>query len=465
MNNSENKIPRTFNVRAYVINKGKNTQYSIFATIKKEDAEKHILREKDAVLLEINEKIFPAVIRKLKTGKRFMLGFTIPLRLKDNVPVQQDFKIKIIGVNHIDKDKSNVKGAVNLEKIIPEKSIHNFSIYMFRKGKNSRIFWICSKGNKPVKLPKYIPIIPLLEFSGAFFCEGFKARKNHKHRDRFSFSNADIEQIEYFVNICKTTFKIPILEWNAQILYNENKIEISSLLNYWSRLGFKKDKISFVKNNSVNSYFGICILNIYNSTLAEVIYHINEECARLALSSKKNAISFFRGLSRGDLGIGKNSNYVGFTTESEENIRFFVKLCKKIGVTTGKYWHDTRGNKKGSWNVQICGYSDFIKLVKLNCIAHSKRRNALFYNILKNNKQKEYSYLLLVSKGLKTSKEIADKMSLSQDTTRHFLRRYAKEGLLERHYKNSKNLQEAFYSLTKKGINELRFFDNMVKSE
>jgi len=390
MNSKNIQSGKSFYARVYKINKGKNSQHAYFATIRKEEIQRLSITEKDAVLLNILDQMFPAVIRKLKTsGNRFMLGFTVPFIIGENLQLKTDLIFNLLKKNTIFKEPIKRKDKLNLQEIISVKTIRNYPIYLFDFGENL-MMWIYSKGNKPYILPKHVPIennhYNLFEFAGAFFCEGFKARKKNKHRDRFSFSNADPEQVAFFLNASEKLLNIPKKEWKAQILH-PNFNQISNLTKLWSKLGVSKERIKIIENKTVLAKQGVCILYITNSTLAEIICILIKYLEKESLKSKENALNFFRGLSRGDLGVSHKDRSIKFSTESKKNAIFFRKLCNVLEIPTNKIYHNKKGIN-GYWgsNVSI-SYTLLTKLIEMNAITHSKRK-ARLQDIIANTKRK-----------------------------------------------------------------------------
>ncbi len=456
----DNQNMARFIAKVYRINKGAYSQNSYFATIKKEEVEILNIAEKDAILAGIQEKIFPAVVRKLNTSKnRFMLGFTIPNKIANGLPLKTNINLKFIMKAAKNKDLAQAFGKINLLRVIPQETIRALPVYIFDIGDNI-IVWICSKGNKLFFLPKNIPInngkYSLFEFGGAFFCEGFKARKINRHIDRLSFSNADREQIEWFLNAAKELLNIQKSEWKAQILF-PNLEENKNLIKFWSKLGLHESHIEIYRNKSVKSLHGVCILNIYNSTLAEVVYHLMQHLIKKSLQSKENALNFFRGLSRGDLGVSPKGNSIEFSTENKENVLFFRELCKILEIPIQGIYNDKRG-VKGYWKANMAvSHETFVKLIKLDAIHHSQRKYSL-YNITMNHKKLVlYLYLKAISCGSNTSKSSARILNLSEITTRFYLKEFTEFGYLIR----SSEGRHYIYSLADKGMQALKFYNQI----
>ncbi len=374
--NNLNKV--NFRARVYKVNKGKNFQHSYFATIKREEINKLVMNEKDAVLLEISNQFFPTRLRKLKTTKnRFMLGFTVPFNVGKSLSLKKDLKFKLLSKSKILRDTTTIQGNINLENTLPSKTIRNHNFHIFDI-KDDLLIWIYSKGNKLCMLPKSIPInknnYNIYEFAGAFFCEGFKSRKENKHRDRFSFSNADPEQIEFFLKASENLLNISKKEWNVQILHPDPE---ESLIKFWSKLSLTKDKIRLIRNKTVKSQYGVCILSIYSSALAESFHHIMGYLEKESLKYKEKALHFFRGLSRGDIGVSWKDGSIKFSTESKENALFFRKLCNILEIPTNKIYHNKKGIT-GYWGSNISISKDTLKkIIMLDAISHSKRKKSL----------------------------------------------------------------------------------------
>tara|TARA_Y100000310_G_scaffold111103_2_gene109507 strand:- start:2124 stop:3545 length:1422 start_codon:yes stop_codon:yes gene_type:complete len=452
----------SFIAKVYRINKGPNAQNSYFATLKKKVYEELKIKEKDAILLEIQNKSFPTVVRKLKTSKnRFMLGFTVPYKISNKLPLKTDINFKFLKKTIENKNIPELPDNINLLKIIPTRTIRNSPIYIFDLN-DKILIWIYSGGNKPYILPKYIPInydmYNLFEVGGFFFCEGFKARKIKKHRDRFSLSNSDKEQIDWFLNAVEKLLNIPKSKWKTQILFPTLK-ENKNLIDFWSNLGLREDSIKVHRNETAKSQHGVCILNIFNSTLAETTYHLMQYITKQSLTSKKNALNFFRGLSRGDMGVSKTRTFIDFSTESKENAFFFKKLCKILEIPIQTIYNDERGIK-GYWKAHIAiSHDTLLKLIKLNAITHSQRKHSLYKMTMNHKKLILYLYLNSINCGSNTSKSSAKFLNLSQITTRLYLQKLSQQGYFTRLYKD----KHYIYSLTDKGTQTLKFYNEIEK--
>ena len=270
--------------------------------------------------------------------------------------------------------------------------------------------------------------------------------------DRFSFSNADILQVKWFVEACQSLLKIEKNEWKIQILYP--KEDTDRIISYWSSFGLLKENLKVVKNITTNDNYGVCILNIYNSSLAESFYYLAKECQRLSLLNQNYAIVFLRGISRGDLGIGKASrNVVSFTTESKANALFFKQLCKVIGINTSEPSFDSRG-KKGCWYVYIFGYENFYRLIDLGCITHAQRKENLSKMFFASRKSRYFDYLIAVSAGYNTNKKLVENLGIDQSTAGIYLPKFCEQGLLSR----KKDDHHYIYELSDKGKKAVNFW-------
>ena len=255
---------------------------------------------------------------------------------------------------------------------------------------------------------------------------------------RVDFSNVDLKQIKWFVGATEKLLGIQKSEWFVQVLYPKDDLKsLKNVKSYWSSFGLSKEKIKIVKNIKTNEKCGVCILNIYNSSLAESFYYIAEECQELALQSKNNAIRFFRGLSRGDLGIGKTSHQtISFSTESEENAFFFKELCYKIDISTSQPLYDERG-KKGYWNVYISHYDNFKRLIKFGCVTHYSRKKNLYNKFLNAKKNHHFNYLCAINSGHNTYRKLIFHMKIAESTSSGALIKYLRRGLITRKHDSS----------------------------
>ncbi len=456
-----------FLARLYLINKGKNVQNAYFSTIKKREIEKLDINADEAFLLEIKDKMFPTKIRKLKTGQgRFMLGFTVPYEIGSLLSPKTDHNFILLSKNTKKEDNSIMRyNVIDLKQLLPTHTITDKPLFLFDY-KGFLFVWIYSKGNKLIKVPKEISIIrngfSIFEVVGAFFCEGLKARKLGKHRDRFSFSNADKEQIEWFVSACEVLLGIKRSAWSVQILYPKNdQKNVKKVKNYWLNVGFLPEKLEIYQNEKTNDFCGVCIINIYNSSLAETFYYLAKYCQERALESEVFAEDFFRGLSRGDLGVSSSkTDVISFTTESLQNMKYFKSLCEVLGISINKYFHDNRGGGEGCWNVYITHRKNIRKIVELGLITHSKRKIRLYRNFLKARKSRYFEYLYAVSNGDNTVKKAADELMVARITSTQGFLKLLRQGFLYRR-------RESYYyvySLSEKGKEALEFYDSVRAS-
>lgn len=452
-----------FIAKVYEVNKGKNVQCAYFATIRKNEILKSNLKEKEPYIIGIKNQIFPTLIKRINSKRKYsILGFTIPYFIGKNLTLKKEITFKLVKKNLKNKRAKFLVSHINLQKVIPKKTIRNYPIYLFDL-KDKLIIWIYSKGNKPSILPKYIPInkksYNLFEFAGAFFCEGFKARKKNRHRDRFSFSNTDPEQIEWFLNSVEILFNIPKEQWTVHILFPSSK-ESERLIGFWSGIGLSKRKITVHRNKKISAQYGVCILNIFGSSLSETIYNLMNHLKKEALKSKENALNFFRGLSRGDIGVSKN--VITLSTENEDNALYFRKICDILEINTSSPYFS---KDKGFWGVRITGYSNFKKILEHNLITHTKRKNKLT-NVIRNAKGTIPSrYLKAVSLGFNTTRKSASSLGLSIIATRSYLAKLKKEGYLTAKINNANKYKQLLYSLTEKGENNLNFYKKVMANE
>ena len=318
-------------------------------------------------------------------------------------------------------------------------------------------------------MPKYIPLTKdgydLLELFGGYFCEGFKARKIRNHLDRLSYSSSEVDQIEWFINSMNIFFGIRKSEWDVQILLrNYNKEIHSYIVNYWADSGLEKEKIKIINNNLVNGKFGVCLVNIYNSTLAETMYEVFMHCKSKALKNKKYSLSFFRGLSRGDMGVSitHKKNLLTFTTEKEENITFFTRICGNLGIRTGKSIRDNRG-KNGCWKISIHNFNSFLIVAKLKAITHDRRKYYFYTKFLGCKGSTPFKYLKAISQGFNTKRKVSEHLGLSIITIGMTLSNYSKMNLLIKTVRNFGGGYQTYYSLSKKGQDLLDFYKDIEK--
>jgi len=450
-----------FQAKVYKINKGTSSQAAYLATIRSKFTDKLKLKMGDGILVGLNEDKFPSAIRK-HGSQRFMYSFTIPHKIGKELKLKTDIEFHLISKN-IRIRIGHKEKHISLLSVIPEKTVNGNGIYIFRWERDKLLFWIYSRGNKPFILPKFIPFeknnYSLMELFGVFLCEGFKARKEGKHLDRLSFSNTEMEQIKWFINAMSSLIGIKTNEWKVQILYPRNNKSTKTILKkYWSRVGFLPDRISVIKNKTVSAKYGVCIVNISSSTLAEVFYHLMEYCKNIVLNSRENYIKTLRGFSRGDVGI--TTTAISFDSGSKKDVLLFKNVCKKLDIRTSKLTYFQ--SKRGWWNVNICGSDNFEKILSIDGIRHERRKKKLINLFLNNKKDILYKYLKAVNNGFKTSKEVAKNLNLSIITTRFYLSKLRKEKYLIGKVVDKGG--KIFHSLTQKGIDKLNFYQ-LLESE
>lgn len=445
-----------FHAKVYKVGKGKNSQPAYLAVIKRYFIEKLKLREGDGILVKLGKEKFPSVIRK-HGSRKFVYAFTIPHRIGKRLKLKTKLSFYLISKNiqppHTDQHK---KGYVNLLKIVPERTVMGKRIYVFKWFNNKLLFWIYSRGNRPFILPQFVPLerngFALMELFGVFLCEGLKARRGNKHLSRLSFSNTEKEQIEWFTNAMKFLLGIKNDEWKVQILHSKTNDDTKMMLKkYWSQVGFTINNISIIRNETVSAEYGVCVMNINNSTLAEVFYHLMEYCRSIALDSKENCIKIFRGFSRGDMGVTSKS--ITFDSMNKEDVLLFKEVCKRLGIRTNKLTFFR--SKKGWWNTTITGRENFKRILLIDGIKHRKRRRKVIELFLNNKKDVLYKYLKAIDNGFKTSRDVAKTLNLSIITTRFYLSKLRKEGYLVGKVRDKGKI---YYSLTQKGLDKLKFY-------
>ncbi len=441
-------IPAT----VYKASKGKGSA-SYLATSKREYLEEY---DGKAVFLETpRRERFPAVVRKLRNGRgSFTYCFNIPDRIAQEYENKQTVEFNIVCESE--------EGLLGL----PPQTIREYPLYTFKVGEEV-LCWIYTKGCKPYALPNTIPLekggYSLFELYGAFLCEGFKARKKTKHRDRLSFANAEISEIKWFIEACEALLGIRKAEWGAQILFPKSDEEtVSGLRLWWVGAGLKPKNIRVCENRTVAAENGVCLLLIYNSTLAEVFHHIMEQAEEKMFDKEEYCWEFFRGLSRGDLGVTMKPNgivkAITFTTENEENMRLFQAVCERIGLTTNTPYFVP--GKKGKWEAQIMGYENFKRVIRNNGVVHEKRKQRLTSGFLKANKSTIHKYLKAVGEGAATTPKARDALGISIVTATATFAKYCSQGYLAKAGKNGKAV---IHELTPKGQKALEFYENLYK--
>jgi len=449
----------SFKANFFKMNKGPKCQPAYFSTVRNNVMKKLSLSSGEGLLIKTGNNVFPTVLRK-HGSNRVSYGFTVPHKIANNLQKNPEFILLSKNIRKI--SYINKKNHLNLLKIIPPKTIRKFNMYKFNYENNKILFWIFSKGNKPYALPKFVPLrkneFSLLEVFGAFNCEGAKYRKKNRHRDKLSFSNAEIEQINWFMISLKKLLDIDEKEWKLQIFYpkidEQNK---KRLLVHWEQLGIAIENISFIRNNRISAPYGIGILNIFNSTLSEVFYYLMKYCKKIACNSRANAIDVFRGFSRGDMGVIENT--ITFDDEERSNLILFRNVCNKLGIETGSIKFNP--GKKGWWNIRITHRENFKKILRFDGIKHSERKERIIKDFLNNRKLSIYKYLKSISNGFGDSVSLSKRLNLSVITTRFYLSKLRKEGYLN--IKKLGNHNKILYKLTKGGKKEFAFYKNLEK--
>jgi hypothetical protein len=457
-----------FKARVYRVNKNLKYQ-SYFATIKQDEFKCLELKDGSAILLRVNSDIFPTVIRKLHTTKeRFMYGFSIPQESGKELKVKSDIDFEFLSTNLNHKIKENKK-SLCLPNILPQKTIRNNDFYTFDLGENILV-WIYSTGNKWCILPKRVPLskkgCDLLELFGGYLCEALKARKIRNHLDRLSYSSSEIDQIEWFVSSMENLFNIKKSEWSAQILLrNYDMKNRERIVQYWANAGLGKDKIKIINNNLVNDKLGVCLVNIYNSSLAEAIYEVFQHCKQMALENHDNSLKFFRGLSRGDMGVSitHKKNLITFTARNQEDILFFKKICDNLSIKCGKIIKDKRG-KNGCYKVAIHDFNSFQTIINLNAISHQRRKFNFYSKFLSCKGCTQFKYLKAVSYSFNTNKKVAEHLHISIFTATITLSKYRRLGLLNKTIRNFGTKHVIYNSLSEKGQEVLNFY-TAIESE
>lgn len=450
-----------FYARLYKQSKGPKVQSAYIAILSKGTVNKIGVKDGSPLMLETNGESFVSVIRKMAKRKdRVQLGFTVPFRIGKKLKNKQTYKFKLLGLS-LKRDFNKKSAHINLQRIAPKKTIRGYPIHIFDSMDGKILFWIYSKGNKTYSLPKHVPLeignYSLMELFGAFMCEGFKSRIKGKHRDRLSFSSMDKENIKWFVACMNKLLNIKKTSWKCQILLpkgNDNE----AVKNYWSSTGISYENISIVKNNKISAKNGVCILNIFGSTLSEIFQHLMDYCIDIALKNKENSIKVFRGFSRGDLGVSGRT--ISFSTDTQENAILFKKICKNMKITTSRIYRIH--GKKGYWSVFITGRWNFERLLRDKCLTHRKRKATLIKALLNNKKFTLYKYLKSVKNGHNTSKKTSKFLNLSQIATRIYLAKHENEGHLKSVI-NKRFYNQKVYSLSEKGEREYSFLNNLEK--
>ena len=122
---------------------------------------------------------------------------------------------------------------------------------------------------------------------------------------------------------------------------------------------------------------------------------------------------------------------------------------------------DDRG-KLGYWKTSIHRYDNFIKVIKMNLIAHKQRRLKFYNNILNARGSNSYKYLKSIQLGYNTTRSCAEYLGLSVITTRAYFKRLRMNKYLN--VFKVRKFKQIVYALTNKGLNNLLFFDK-IKQE
>lgn len=447
------------NCKIYEVNKGKNNQNAYICTIKKNEIKRLKLNTHKAFLLKVNNKIFASKMKKLGSKKHFIYYLSVPFILGKKFKNKSQIQIKILSKN-LNNNKRTIKnGKIILNNILPKKTLRNFEIFKF-KYKNKLWVWIHSRGCKLFSLPLQIPIenkkYNIFDLIGAFLCEGGKARKKTKHRDKLSFSNAEKTEITWFVKCCKNLLKINRNKWTVQIYINSKQNE-NKIKKYWQRL-FKENNFYIYINETIKSDWGVCNIQIYNSSLAEVFDYLYIFTKKNVLKNENNAKNFIRGCSRGDLGviIQKNNKIpkISFTGEKIIDVKLFKQACEKIGIKTTIVKKD---KGKNCYSVWINNSKNVREILKKGLIVHPKRRKRASDHIITSKFFSKIKYLLAVKEGFDTSNTCGIFTKRSIITNRYFLAKLAQQGLLS--YKTEKERPfKKIYTITNKGKNKIKEF-------
>ncbi|GEM_PF-2633903 len=444
------------------IGKGTGRTYSYKCFMNRKTAAESGLEEGDALLLEFNDIVFPTVFHKHKTKTSFTYAFTVPRNVGDIIG-KKETRFELTKIARRTRKILMPNQQIDLLVNIKNKTKQGQPIYIFDLGEKIYI-WIYSRGSKGFALNRFIPLeskpdFDFFELMGAFHCEGKKSRKQGKRNlDSMIFGNGDPEQILWFADSLEK-FGFSRKDFGVQILHNAAQ-DKASLRTFWLSYGFSEDKLKFYENKTVKSERGICLLAITGTVIGELFYELLEIAKRLAPKNRQYALRFFRGLSRGDIGISRRKNSMGnisYTTENGENALLFRKICNRIGVKCGKEFFIP--GVKGFWNVIIFGYENYKKLLMDNAITHAKRKRKLlklFFG-MKNNRSDEY--LAAVRDGNRTSGQIADALGISIVSSRAFLQK-----LRGGKYLKKKGKGNAFiYALAEKGAVRLKEREKMLE--
>jgi len=461
---------KRFSASICFVKKGENS-YSCIAIIKRDTTAKLGVQEGDGILLRSGRNVFPTVITKRKNSKgSFSYSFSIPLEVAKSIKHEKHhcFSLLSKGLPRECGEKQNIKIICILE-FLPQVSIRGAPFHVFDLW-DKFLVWISERANKYAILPKRIKLRDgphdLLELFGAFFCEGRRARRSNRHHlDVLSFSNTDGQQISWFADGVEKFFGIPKDSLGLQVLC---KRKSSKLITYWSRLGFNRKKIRLCENTTVSAPYGVGILFLYGTTFAEVFYELMTYCKKLALMEEQNSLSFFRGISRGDIGVlhRKENGFlsaVNYSTGDRADADFFCKLCKRLDITHSRPLF-CRGKKykKGYWSVFITSYENFRRLIELGAITHTKRKRELIEGFLRSKKSTTFKYLDAVSSGANTASKAADSLGVSVITSRATFQKLRDAGYLE-----SGSVFDRYnpkiHTITSKGARLLGFYQKLER--
>ena len=420
--------------------KKRENSYSCVAIIKRDTVAKLEVQDGDGILLRYKENVFPTIITKRKNSKgSFSYSFSIPLEAAKSIKHRKHHRFLLLSrsLPRKCKEKRNAK-TINPLKCLPRVSVRGAPIHIF-DFEDKFLVWISMRGNKPTVLPKRIKLRDghhdLLELFGGFFCEGRRVRRSSRHHlDVLSFSNADGQQINWFVNGVEKFFEIPKDTWGLQVLCKKKS---SKLITYWAGLGLDKEKIHLYKNRSISAPNGVGILFLSGTTFAEVFYELMMYCKKLSLEEEQNALSFFRGISRGDIGIlHRRENgflsVVNYSTGNRADADFFCRLCESLSITHSQPFYCTgKKCKKGYWSIFITGHKNFRRLIELNAITHSERKRQLIEGFLRSKKSTMFKYMNAVFNGADTASKAADSLGVSVVTSRVTFQKLRDAGYLK----------------------------------
>jgi predicted transcriptional regulator len=434
---------------------------SYIAIVKRDDAEKFGLSHGSGLLLRCGKSAFPVLLVKRGNSKgSFSYAFSIPAPIAKGLGKVEKFLI----ISRPFEFPEKYIDGLDLAKILPQKTLRGAPFFVFPFGRKILI-WIAKKGNREVVFPRKLDTkkeLILFELLGAYFCEGRMTRKSDRHHlDLLSFSNAEESEINWFAKVMAEVFGIEKSDWTVQILHPNPSERIKKI---WSKQGFVYSKIRIYKNPSVKAPHGVALLQIYGTTIAEVFQSLLGFAESKSIKSKAHAISFFRGITRGDVGVirkkGRISS-INFSAATEEDAHFFCKLCKRLGISTSKIYFIE--GKKGCWSVFITGYDNFRKLVKLNAITHPRRLVEFSRGMIESKKSNIYHYLSAIDRGFVTSRQLAEKLNLSIITTRFYAQMLRKKGFI-RQTVVDKETKAIRNELTQKGVELLGFYDKIKEN-